>query len=264
MNAINLIPRARMEARRRRARWVRCFAVCGAYAVLLLGLCALSRLAYVKVDPTVKEKLVESATEVERAGKAIVAVKEQLALADATLRASRSISEQPDWSALMALLAAKAGDEIVLKTCLVRPKDPDRQVDTRSQGPGALEGGARVAQAPAAEPSMVLGLSGLGLSQGAVSQFVLKLEATRLFAKVALIDTSRAALERTDAIAFRLECSLDEPVDSGPTIPVQPPIAPPVAAKEGRETAPTSPAAAVDPGEAAGGANSTSNGGVQR
>jgi hypothetical protein len=168
----------------------------------------------------------------------------------------------------MALLAAKAGDEIVLKTCLVRPKNPDRQVDMRSQGPGALEGGARVAQAPPAEPSMVLGLSGLGLSQAAVSQFVLKLEATRLFAKVALIDTSRAALERTDAIAFRLECSLDEPAGGGPTAPVPapvlPPIAPPVAAGEGRETTPSSPTAAVETGDTAGGINSTSNGGAKR
>jgi hypothetical protein len=234
--------------------------------VLLLGVCALSRLAYVKVDPTVKEKLVEAAKEVDRAGKGIVAVKEQLALADATLRASRSISEQPDWSALMALLAAKAGDEIVLKTCLVRPKDPDRQVDTRSQGPGALEGGARAAQPPPAEPSMVLGLSGLGLSQAAVSQFVLKLEATGLFAKVTLIDTSRAALERTDAIAFRLECSLDEPAAGAPTVPLLPPIAPPVAAREGRGTTSGagSATAGVDTGDAGGGANSTSNGGVKR
>jgi hypothetical protein len=95
---------------------------------------------------------------------------------------------------------------------------------------------------------------------------VLKLEATRLFAKVALIDTSRAVLERTDAIAFRLECSLDEPVEGGPTL--RPPTAPPVAATEGRETTPaarpTLPTADVDTGEAAGGANSTSNGGVKR
>ena len=66
---------------------------------------------------------------------------------------------------------------------------------------------------------MVLGLSGLGLSQAAVSQFVLKLERTGLFARVALIDTSRAALDRTDAIAFRIECSLDEPAGASPVSP---------------------------------------------
>ena len=220
MKAINLIPAARIEARRRRAQWVRCFAACGVYGVLVMAACALCRLPYAKNDPTVKEKLVEADVEVDRAGKTIVLVREQLALAEATLRASRSISEQPDWSGLMALLAAKAGDEIVLKTCLVRPKDPDRGVDYRALGPAA-EGAARAAPPAPAEPSMALGLSGLGLSQAAVSQFVLNLERTGLFARVALIDTSRAALDRTDAIAFRIECSLDEPADGGP---VPPPI----------------------------------------
>ena len=90
MKPINLIPAARMEARRRRAHWLRCAGGCAAYSVLLLVACVLARLAYGKGDPTVHEKLAESETVVNRTGKSIITVNEQLAVAEATLRASRS------------------------------------------------------------------------------------------------------------------------------------------------------------------------------
>jgi hypothetical protein len=189
-------------------------------------------------------------------------VKDELTLAEATLRASRSISEQPDWSALMALLAAKAGDEIVLKTCLVRPRDLDHAVASpRSQGQGAVDGATGATQPPPAEPSMVLGLSGLGLSQAAVSQFILRLEGTRLFAKVTLIDTSRASFERMDVVGFRIECSLDEPTGGGPTLP---PAAPPVAAGPPGARAGRSPTAGVDLRDAGGTGPLGSDGGVKQ
>ncbi len=58
---------------------------------------------------------------------------------------------------------------------------------------------------------MVLSISGLGRSQPAVSQFVLRLEAMHLFARVTLLDTNRETFLGGEALGFRIDCSLDDP-----------------------------------------------------
>ena len=54
-------------------------------------------------------------------------------------------------------------------------------------------------------------IPGVGRPQLAVSQFALRLEQTQLFAKVRLVETNRTTLDRLEAVAFVIECSLDDP-----------------------------------------------------
>jgi hypothetical protein len=166
-----------------------------------------------EAEAHVAGQLAGAAADVDQTGKAIAGVRADLDAAHATLRASRSIAEQPDWSAVMALLAAKAGPDVALRGCTVRPKDPEPQQPKAPQPKDPKKSGAKTPARPEPppEPVMVLTVSGLGKTQFAVSQFALRLEATGLFARVSLIETNREAFEKGEAIAFRVECSLDAP-----------------------------------------------------
>jgi len=216
MPAINLIPAPRLDARRRRSRRNRCVLGCMAYAVAAMAAAVAAHGVWGDADAHVTDRLAEAAADVDQTGKAIAAVRADLDAAHATLRASRSIAEQPDWSAVMALLAAKAGPDVALRACNVRPRDPDPQRTggltpdpKEAKKPGARPANARPEPPP--EPVMALTVAGLGKTQYAVSQFALRLEATGLFARVSLIETNREAFERGEAIAFRVECSMEAP-----------------------------------------------------
>ena len=59
-------------------------------------------------------------------------------------------------------------------------------------------------------PDVLLEVVGIGRSQLAVSQHVLRLEQTGLFSKVNLIDTGREPFLNTNAIGFRIQCVFGE------------------------------------------------------
>src|SRR5687768_6607625 len=103
MRTMNLIPAHRLAARHRRALRNRCAVGCTAYAAAVLAACAAGHVVLAKADPLVGGRLEDVAEEIDRSGKSIAAVKTELDTAQSTLRASRSIAEQPDWSALLAI-----------------------------------------------------------------------------------------------------------------------------------------------------------------
>lgn len=208
MKSVNLIPAPRLATRRCRAHRNLCVVACAAYAAMAVGVCLGARVVWGDIEGSLVHKLGGAAAEVDRAAKAIEAAKADLGVAEATLRSSRSITEQPDWSALLALLAVKAGDDVVLKGCQVSVREAAK-LAADAKGARPKLGAGAVPAVP--ESNVVLNLSGLGRSQPAVSQFVLRLEATGLFAKVTMVDTSREGFLNGTAIAFRIECSLDDP-----------------------------------------------------
>ena len=130
----------------------------------------------------------------------------ELVRAAGELKSARAVGGQPDWGVLLTLLAENVGDDVVLEFCRLRPvgRAWNSLRGGRSYDPGTA------GQAPQAldDSPLLLELSGLGLSQTAVSGFILRLERTELFDRVRLIKSSRRAFLHKKAIAFQLECLL--------------------------------------------------------
>lgn len=218
--AVNLVPAARLRARRRRRHVRRCAAGCSIYAAAALAAALACRGVWGRADASLPIRLSDAAAAAQRVAKDVAAVRAELDAHSATLRATRSIADQPDWSLLLQLLAAKEGEAIILRECRVLPSDTGPLAQGAPPAPSARGKGKapRTAskssgQPPGAptEPAMVLGITGLGRSQAAVSQFVLRLEGLHLFAKVTLLETSRETFLGGEAVGFRIECSLDAP-----------------------------------------------------
>ena len=112
--------------------------------------------------------------------------------------ANRAVGEQPDWSALLRLISASLGEDLVLTRCRLGPE-------------GHLGRGLRKRPAPV-RPSVgkrrrfALELSGLGRSQKAITRFLLRLEKARLFEQVSLLRTAREPFLTGSAIRFDVRC----------------------------------------------------------
>jgi hypothetical protein len=132
MKSVNLIPAARLSARRRRAHAKRCIAGCSLYAVLAMAAELACRGIWGQADASLPVRLADAQAVVERSARDLAATRADMDAAQSTLRASRSIAEQPDWSVLMNLLALKEGDEIVLRQCLLLPPRRARMQPTNS------------------------------------------------------------------------------------------------------------------------------------
>src|SRR5665213_937838 len=130
------------------------------------------------------------------------------AVARTAMDADRQIAEQPDWSHLLGVLARQSGDQIVFNSCAV---GPNLQADA---SPAAVPPAAKTPGSGASRTALALTVSGFGRSQLAISQFVLRLEKTGLFARVA-VQTHRETYLGGEAVSFQLICSLDEPAGKG-------------------------------------------------
>ena len=214
MTNINLIPAPRRAAMFRRRHWRRCAAGCAAWAVVALLAGGAAHVVWRGADGRTDERLAKVAEEMRQTERAIASVQAELATARAALRSNQAIANQPDWSILLALLGQKVGDGVVLKSCNVRPPSA-----ARGAGYGAARVDARRAasqQPRAPRPAGDAGgfrleVSGVARSHAAANDFVLRLESERtLFSKVTLLDTAREPFLDRDAVAFRLECSLDQ------------------------------------------------------
>ncbi len=94
------------------------------------------------------------------------------------------LSEQPDWSALLRLVAQAAGPQIVLNQFQIIPVDQ------------SLAGGVSVR------------VGGLAADPRTVSSFALSLEEQNLFARVHIETSRREPFRDRLATAFTLRCTL--------------------------------------------------------
>lgn len=219
MTSVNLIPAPRLAARRRRTHLRRCAAGCVVWSLLSVAAGGASRAYWRDDDPQADERLAKVVDESRRTEKVIAAVRAELDAAESALRANEAIAHQPDWSILLALLAQNVGDEVVLKNCGVRPADPNRPAPHSE--PRRTQPARSMPAQPAAPanvrpaPCFVFEASGVARSHAAANQFLLRLERTGLFSRVSLLDTAREPFLDREAIAFRLECALQErPADA--------------------------------------------------
>ena len=211
MNGINLIPAPRRLARQRRAHLRCCVAGCVAWTVMSVAAAALAHVVWHARDPEAAGRLATVNDEIQRTERVIAGLRAQLAVAQSTLRGNQAIVLQPDWSILLGLLGQQVGDEVVLKTCNVRPGSA-RRGDARRGAP--RPGGDATAADTVEPPPYVLEASGMALDHASANRFVLRLEQTRLFSRVSLLDTAREPFFDKNLIAFRLECALNQGPDA--------------------------------------------------
>jgi len=225
MKSVNLIPAPRLVAKRRRVHLRRCAAGCAVWAVMsVIAAGATQAMWRTAADPQAEERLALVADEIERTDRAIAATRAQLAAAQSTLRAKEAIANQPDWGVLLAVLAQSIKQDVVLKNCHVHPAG--RRPGEVRRAPAAVAPSASSSTGAAAESvPFVLDANGMAKDLEAAHRFVSDLEKTGLFARVTLLDTAREPFINGDAIAFRLECSLDEPAAGSPGAPAAPPDA---------------------------------------
>jgi len=208
MDVADLLPAHRREARQRRLlrrRWM-CGAGAFAGAVVLSGL-VLASIMPANADLSASE-LARINDSVARTQRSIAEVEPRLVDTQRTLRANLSVSGQPDWSVLLALLADVAGEDIVLSRCKLEPQAPPVEGAVEPKG-SAAAGGAPGRPVPEqTEPKYVLDLSGLARNQTQTSQFVLRLEQMGLFERVRLVNTSTSQIKDTQLSSFQLTCDL--------------------------------------------------------
>ena len=106
---------------------------------------------------------------------------------DRELALAQKISDQPDWSILLAAIAKQCGDEITLAGCdLSEP----REVYANDLS------------------SVILGVHGVGRWNDAVANFVLRLEGVPILERVKLLQTTRKQVFGLDAFSFDVTCSV--------------------------------------------------------
>jgi len=112
---------------------------------------------------------------------------------DRQLAGSRVLSERPDWSTLLRLVALAAGPEVVLNDFAIGTTGP------------TIEAGAWVT------------VGGIATDPWTVSSFALRLEETSLFDQVKIESSRREPLGNRAATGFVLRCELHqaEPTPEG-------------------------------------------------
>jgi len=211
----NLIPAWRLQKRSRLNR-VRTWATAlGVYGVLL-GATYVACLAFGADDgQAVLEQMRHSTERFRKAGKEIHTLRASLTEASRQIAAAHSLAQNPDWSLLLAMVARELSDDVVLDRCSLAPVETGAD-EKPSAGPA---GAARAEALGAGEvlyQRYLLDLSGFAQTQMGVSQFVLRLENSRLFESIRLIKTQKRQFMDSQAVSFRIECALSGTGDNRP------------------------------------------------
>ncbi len=182
---------------RYRIRRVRSWATAlGAYGVLLV--CAyVACFAFGQDDSgDIITKMSETTKRFRASAEQIHELRESVTESSQQLAATRVLAQNPDWSLLLAMVARNLTEEVVLDRCSLAPVDAGIHASPPAAGQAVIY------------QRYLLDLSGFGQSQTSVSQFVLRLEKTRLFESVRLIKTQKRNFMDGQAVSFRLECEL--------------------------------------------------------
>lgn len=217
MNTGNLIPEYRLNARRKR-RCIRHWIVgCAGYTVFLALAFPVAGMVWVQ-DKSLAAQLLTVRQDVSDTEQLLKQVENELDNARTTLNATKLVENQSDWSILLAVLAGEVGDDVVLKTCQIEPMNTNAEGEPGSASISPLRSlaGAIASHSESEDKPRIhveadqflIELQGFGLTQRAVSLFVLRLERTGLFEKVTLKETRREPFMQDHAIAFQVKCYL--------------------------------------------------------
>ena len=174
--------------------------ICLAYGVVATMAHALCFAQWSPVNRGVFEKIAQVSEQIHRANQANTAVRKKTTATLEATRISRMYRAVPDWSVVLRLLSKMLGDDVVLGHCLLK------SAATTAKGDTALPGNN--------EPIVILDLKGFARSQAAISQFAIRLEQTKLFDQVVVLETKREPFNSADAVAFTMKCTIASGTDS--------------------------------------------------
>lgn len=186
---INLLPPARRIAHRQRARTMRWAMVCAAYGLIGIAIApALSEAGAGSRALETQERRLQS--DIERATTSTTELAREH---QELMRSSRLVHElrgSADWGRLLRALAASIASDAALEGIVLAP---------RKEGHG-----------------YTLELTGLAVSQRAVTQMALQLEQLAagdepLFNSVTIRESRRRMIGSTQAVTFSIDCALREP-----------------------------------------------------
>jgi Tfp pilus assembly protein PilN len=198
VHRVNLIPAAILAAKRVRRRLRLWATLLIGYAGLIVAACVGAHVIWGSGHAALARDLDAARQAARRSNETLANLRREVAKAQDTQRTIQVVTEQPDWSLLIATLSKYLGDEAVLRESRLSP----------------VVAAATPAKpnAPAApQPARYkLELRGLARSQAAVSQFVHALESAGVFDDVKLVRTGREAYLTAMAVSFELECTLHD------------------------------------------------------
>lgn len=201
MRGINLIPMQRRIHRRVRLRlrvWT--FALIGAVALMALA-CGLLR-ARVPVAAVSDGELDRLAARISELNASLVVASRAAADRELDRDTLTLLRDQPDWSLLLELLASQTGQQTVLREIRLTPVAPT------PTSPAARPAGKTAPRQIELPSIFKLELRGLCRSTAGVSQFVERIEKTRIFSDAKLVRTGREPFLSGIASNFELECML--------------------------------------------------------
>lgn len=194
--APNLIPPARLRARRSLGA-ARAWCVVNAGAVVVLGatwaaLAGSRDLGTERIRAQIAEvnrAVTDTQADLKRSSAELVALTRQLA-------AVPDVADRPPWALLLSALASVRGQDVALVSLDLTP--------------ALATPGRPVAQRPGLPPRYQLRLSGLARDHRSATGFSLAVERTGLFSQVRLTDATARSVSGTPAVAFSIECVLDD------------------------------------------------------
>lgn len=197
MNAIvNLIPAKRRLARRRHRRVARWITACAVYGGLLAVLYGVVMARWGDAGDETYGRLDEVRSAYQQSQLTMGLLRARLTEARRQMYADQLITQRPDWSVVLILLAETLDDDLVLQACQLDA--PRVSENVTFPGPGSQQG------------RQLLHLSGMATAPLAVSQLALRLEATGLFSRVAVVETRRGSFASRKVVTFSIECVIED------------------------------------------------------
>jgi hypothetical protein len=200
MPALNLLSTARkmrIVRRRRLVSWQRWG---GAYAGLLVVVCAAAASTGKSDLSEARASLSTQELRNEARKTEIQDLQKQVAGAQRALRAIQAVREQPDWSILVSIISDLTPAEVSLQRIRVEPIAPS--------APATARGAAKPASGKGlTEPDQFkIHLEGFALKQEHATALAISLENSMVFDEVKLISSKREAFRDADAVRFNIEC----------------------------------------------------------
>jgi hypothetical protein len=195
MIALNLLPDACVIERRTRTRIRIWTAIVPLAAFVLLG-------SYLWLSSTWTAGIGSAVHDREQVEARLGVVRHELtrqqaeiAEIEAAQRASRAVSDLPDWGLLLQLFPSMGGEHTTLTSCTLMP--------AKSASDAAKPAVGRVMK-------YVLTIQGVVDDPKSATDFAVALEHTEIFEKVTLIESTRTEYMGREMLGFRIECVLTD------------------------------------------------------
>ncbi|MBX3358936.1 MAG: hypothetical protein KF745_10980 [Phycisphaeraceae bacterium] len=202
MMTANLIPARRLKvtaARRTARRWI----IGGTlYAMGLVGGLGAASAAWSTESTDLEYRLAEQQSRLKSREAESHGLSRRIDDLKRRLAANRAVTEQPDWSVLLSLLAECLGDDAALRRFRLRVEQPPPPAKPTGDA-------ASVPPARATTTLFVVQISGIAKEQSVPPQLVQKLQDSHLFDTVKLLETRlEPSTSGVQLVAFEVECRL--------------------------------------------------------